>query len=63
MVGTRAVFEREKPINDVVSHDLLHVLERVVETERVFPGLRVKDSKDVTLGNGVLGCLRLCWGR
>jgi hypothetical protein len=63
MVGTWALFEREEPINHVVAHHLLYVLERAVKAEWVLAGLGVEDSKNVTLSDGVLSCLYSCWGR
>lgn len=49
MVGTRAVFEWEEPVDDAVAHDLLQVLEVTAEAEGVFAWESVEDGEDVAL--------------
>lgn len=49
MVCTWTLFQREKPLRDTVTHDLLQVLEAATTIKGVFAGKGMKDGEDVAL--------------
>lgn len=61
VVSTWAMFDRQQPIEDSVSHDLLEIFQWAAQVEGILARQSVEDGEDMAFAWGGVCCLRLGW--